>query len=147
MRISTRGRYSLEALLCMALLPGETLSTRAIAKATGVSEGYLEQLFIPLKKAGIVRAFRGPRGGYVPGREPDKISAGEILRTAEGSLQPADCAAADSGKTKACPVSGDCGARQIWMELFSEINNCIDSITLADLVESYRAMDKAEKSV
>ncbi|MDR0878542.1 MAG: Rrf2 family transcriptional regulator, partial [Treponema sp.] len=54
MRISTKGRYSLEALLYMALLPkGEYSSTRSIAENTGLSDGYLEQLFIPLRKAGI----------------------------------------------------------------------------------------------
>jgi len=128
----------------MALFPGEMSNARAIAKAAGISEGYLEQLFIPLKKAGIVRAFRGPRGGYIPGRAPARITAGEILRTAEGSLLPAECAAADFGKTKTCAAYADCGVRHIWEELYREINNCIDSITLADLVESYRAMDEAD---
>jgi len=131
----------------MALFPGETLSTGAIAKATGISEGYLEQLFIPLKKAGIVRGFRGPRGGYVPGRAPDQITAGEILRTMEGSLKPTDCASEDFEKTGLCPMSGNCGSRNIWVELYGEINNCVDSITLADLVEAYRAMDKAENPI
>ncbi|HPX47462.1 MAG TPA: Rrf2 family transcriptional regulator, partial [Treponemataceae bacterium] len=82
MRISTRGQYSLEALLYLALLgEGESASTRTIAGATGISEGYLEQLLIPLKKAGIVRGIRGARGGSLPGKPLADITVGEILRT------------------------------------------------------------------
>jgi len=91
-RISTKGQYSLEALLYLAMLPGKDfISTRSIADATGISEGYLEQLFIPLRKAGIIRGSRGKRGGYVPGREPERITVGDILRTAEGILEPVNC--------------------------------------------------------
>ena len=131
MRISTRGRYSLEALLYMALLPaGEYSSTKAIAKAANISEGYLEQLFIPLRKAGIIRGIRGSRGGYVPGRELNEITAGDILRIAEAGLEPAEYA-----------------SQEIWAELYREISRCVDSITLADLVKAYLSMDQVEYAI
>ena len=132
MRISTKGQYSLEALLYLAMLPGKDfISTRSIADATGISEGYLEQLFIPLRKAGIIRGSRGKRGGYVPGREPERITVGDILRTAEGILEPVNCI-----KSIKCPISSECTSRNIWADLYREINSCVDSITLADLVNS-----------
>ncbi|MDR1058442.1 MAG: Rrf2 family transcriptional regulator [Treponema sp.] len=140
MRISTKGRYSLEALLYMTLLPGdEYSSTRSIAENTGLSDGYLEQLFIPLRKAGIIKGVRGPLGGYIAGRAPDKITVGEILRTVEGDLELVDCL-----NVRVCPIKDSCTSRHTWSELYQEINDCVDSITLADLAEAYAAMDKTE---
>ena len=137
MRISTRGRYSLEALLYLALLPeGSFASTRTIAGQTGISDGYLEQLFIPLKKAGIVRGIRGAQGGYLPGRLPAEITVGDILRAVEGSLEPVACLSSET-----CPSSGSCITRHTWAQLYREISACVDSITLADLVESFNIRD------
>ena len=139
MRISTKGRYSLEALLYMAILDGKALSVRAIAEAADVSEAYLEQLFIPLRKAGIVRSIRGSEGGFISGRAPDQITVGDVLRIMEGSFEITECA-----KTNECPQSADCMNREIWAELYMAVNNCMDSITLSDLVKAYRVMEKME---
>ena len=143
MRISTKGRYSLEALLYMALLPAGTfVSTRAIAEQTGISDGYLEQLFIPLRKAGIIKGIRGPQGGYVPGRALDRISAGDVLRVVEGSLEPVDCI-----ESRTCPAGEQCVSRHTWSELYRGISQCVDSISLQDLVEAYENMDQMEYAI
>ncbi|MDR2537055.1 MAG: Rrf2 family transcriptional regulator [Treponema sp.] len=143
MRISTKGRYSLEALLYMALLPsGESVSARVISENTNISDGYLEQLFIPLRKAGIIQGIRGPLGGYLPGRALERISVGQILRAVEGALEPVDCVT-----LKPCPAQDYCMSRHTWSELYKEINACVDSITLADLVKAYHAMDKIEYAI
>jgi Rrf2 family protein len=143
MRISTKGRYSLEALLYMALLPkGEYSSTRSIAENTGISDGYLEQLFIPLRKAGIVQGIRGPQGGYLPGRPIDQISVGDVLRAVEGTMEPVDCV-----NSHTCPVQDACVSRHTWSELYAEITDCVDSISLYDLVEAYYALDKMEYAI
>jgi Rrf2 family protein len=143
MRISTKGRYSLEALLYMALLPGgEYASTRTIAENTGLSEGYLEQLFIPLRKAGIIHGIRGPQGGYLPARSIDSITAGDVLRAVEGSLEPVDCVL-----SKVCPIEETCLSHHTWSELYKEISGCVDSITLKDLVDAYYNMDQMEYAI
>ncbi|MDR0389949.1 MAG: Rrf2 family transcriptional regulator [Spirochaetaceae bacterium] len=140
MRISTKGRYSLEALLYIAQLPqGEYASTRSISENTGVSDGYLEQLFIPLRKAGIVQGIRGPQGGYLAGRPLTEITVGQILRAVEGPLEPVDCV-----HSKPCPIEATCVSRHTWAELYKGISECVDSITLADLVEAYENMDQLE---
>lgn len=132
MRISTRGRYSLETLLYLALLPqGEMANTRVIAQATGISSGYLEQLCIPLKNAGLLRSVRGQKGGYFPGKPLKEITVGDILRTAEGSLEPVSCV-----QSSECPSSATCLARHTWIDLYDEINSVIDKITLYDLAQS-----------
>ncbi|MDR2589237.1 MAG: Rrf2 family transcriptional regulator [Spirochaetales bacterium] len=140
MKISTKGRYSLEALLCLALLPGSSYtSTHSIAELTGLPEGYLEQLFIPLKKAGIISSGRGPLGGYHLGKTDGEISVGDILRVAEGPLEPVSCVTSQS-----CPAQSYCLSRHTWGELYSEITECVDNITLADLVRAYSVIDEPE---
>ncbi len=143
MRISTRGRYSLEALLYLALLPeGNFASTRSISENTGISDSYLEQLFIPLKKAGIIRGIRGAQGGYLPGKPLAQILVGDILRAVEGSLSPMMCLV-----NEVCPSAGECKTRHTWAKLYEEINGCVDSASLADLVASYYLMDKQEYAI
>jgi Rrf2 family protein len=138
MRISTKGRYSLEALLYLALTEpaaeqGSFASTREIAEHTGYSEGYLEQLFIPLRKAGLICGVRGPQGGYYLGRKPEEISVGDVLRAVEGALKPAACV-----EDTDCPEAGDCPSRRTWYAIYECINETADSISLADLRESYK---------
>jgi Rrf2 family protein len=144
MKISTKGRYSLEALLYLALQPGENyVSTRAIAGNTGISVGYLEQLFIPLRQMGIVKGIRGPQGGYLPARDASRISVGDILRSVEGPLEPVACAAQDN----LCGREKTCNSRHTWKELYQEISACVDSISLADLAESYKNMDSPDYTI
>jgi Rrf2 family protein len=143
MRISTKGRYSLEALLFMALLPeGEYTSTRVIAEDTGISDGYLEQLFIPLRKAGIIQGIRGPQGGYMPGKNLEDIKIGDILRAVEGALEPVNCVVSEP-----CPRADFCKSQHTWAELYREINDCADSISLADLAEAFHALDRIEYAI
>jgi Rrf2 family protein len=124
----------------MALLPEEEYaSTRSIAENTGISDGYLEQLFIALRKAGIVQGIRGPQGGYVLGRDADRITVGDILRAVEGSLEPVECIS-----VAVCPIRKSCKSRQTWVDMYNEIAGCADSLTLKDLVRSYKTMDKIE---
>jgi Rrf2 family protein len=143
MRISTRGRYSLEALLYLALLPvpkdseapGGFASTRAIAKETGVPERYLEQLFISLRGEKIICGIRGPKGGYYIGKPADQITVGDIVRTVEGPMELVECTSAG-----VCPVEKNCQTRHTWSELYQTIHEFIDSMTLADLVEAYNTL-------
>jgi len=129
MRISTRGRYSLEALLYLALLSdGSFASTRGISAYTGISDGYLEQLFIPLRKAGLIRGIRGAQGGYLLAKPAADILVGDILRAVEGSLEPVACL----GKER-CQSEPVCLSRHTWGVLYREISVCIDSITLFEL--------------
>jgi Rrf2 family protein len=140
MRISTKGRYSLEALLYMAMLPqGDYSSTKSISEHTGISDGYLEQLFIPLRRAGIVKGIRGPQGGYMPARSLDRISVGDILRAVEGPMELVDCV-----QSKKCPSRDGCVSRGTWSGLYDAITGFIDSISLENLVEAYYGLDNQD---
>lgn len=143
MRISTKGRYSLEALLYIALLPeGCSASTRTISAHTGVTEGYLEQLFIKLRKDALVVGIRGPSGGYLLGRPADKISVGAVLRATEGDLKPTECVDANR-----CPIEATCENRRTWQNLYEGINAFIDSISIADLIADYNSLDEPEYTI
>ncbi len=135
MKISTRGQYALEAALCLAANRGSRLSTREISERTGISAGYLEQLFIPLKRDGVLDGARGPRGGYLLARDPEKISAGDVLRSAEQNVAVVPCVKGEG----LCAKEGDCIAQRTWVELDRAIAARIDSVSLADLARAFDA--------
>lgn len=136
MRISTRGQYSLEALLFLAQLPeGEFASIKNISEKTGISSGYLEQLFIPLKKKGIIKGIRGALGGYYIASPLNEVSVSDVLYAVEGTLEPVQCL-----KSKKCPAETDCISRQTWGVLYKEINNITQNLTFEDLVKALASM-------
>jgi Rrf2 family protein len=142
-KISTKGSYSLQAMLYMALLPeGEYSSTRDIARNTGISEGYLEQLVIHLRKYGLITGVRGPNGGSMLGRSAEKISAGDILRSVEGDLKPTECVDA-----KNCPIESSCVNRHTWQNLYEGIRDFIDSVNLSDLAKDYKLYSDPEYAI
>lgn len=83
-----------------------------------------------------------PWGGYLPGREIDEITVGDILRAVEGSMELVDCVTSSG-----CPVRDTCISRHTWSELYEEISGCIDSITLKDLAAAFKSMDQIEYAI
>lgn len=149
MKISTRGRYGLIALVNIAACePGECINIKNIAKRQGLSEHYLEQLVSPLKKAGLIKSTRGAQGGYRLNRPAEEISVGEALQALEGSLYPVECVSEKSEHSEhsACGSAGcdACVTKAVWERLYERLNEVLDSITLADLVSDYRAKVRAE---
>ncbi|GHU44131.1 Rrf2 family transcriptional regulator [Spirochaetia bacterium] len=138
MRISTKGRYSLEAMLFLALLPeNEYASTREIAEKTGLSDGYLEQLFIGLRKTELIKGFRGPQGGYVIGKPANKITVWEILNSVENNLKPTPCV-----QDHICDQESTCCGRSVWQRINKGISDCVNAITLEDLVTGYKSQSE-----
>ncbi len=139
MRLSTKGRYGMKAVLDLALHSSEGLiSLKSIADRQEISENYLEQLFASLKKAGVVKSTRGSQGGYELGRPVDEISVGDILRALEGSLAPVECV--EESEQPACGKSENCVTRLIWARIRDSVNEVVDSISLEQLVEDCRKM-------
>ena len=131
MRISTRGRYGLRAMFELALGFGEApVLMSTIAARQDLSRKHLHTLLTSLKSAGLVYSVRGPGGGFVLSRPPDRIRLGEILHALEGPLLFVHCVA----DRQACERSNGCPARDVWQELSKAIESALGSVTLKDLV-------------
>lgn len=137
MRISTKGRYALRLMLDLAMNDeGNVIRIKDIAARQGISDKYLEQIISVLNKAGYVRSVRGPQGGYSLKKEPGEYTVGMILRLIEGSLAPVPCVEEDA---LVCEREGECATVEVWKRVNQAVNDVVDHITLADLVEIQKA--------
>ena len=140
MFISTKGRYGTQAMLELAKHQGSgPVTLRSIAESQGLSEPYLEQLFSPLRKAGLVRSVRGAQGGYLLADDPDNITVGDILRVLEGPIAPTVCAQRDwDGSEECCQEPDLCAMRGVWQKMREKMEEVVDSVTLGDLSREAR---------
>lgn len=133
MKLSTKSTYGLRAVLNIALEPEKrAVSTKDISKREGISITYLEQLLNRLRRKGLIRSVRGPKGGYVLSTRPDKIKVSDVVRALEG-ISPIYCITDEGDFKKICRRSGDCVTKIVWMKLARAINDCLESMTLRDL--------------
>ncbi len=92
MRLSTKGRYGVRAMVALALHYGEgPVSVNSISKEEGISPDYIEQLFIKLRRKGLIKSRRGPEGGFLLARPPSQIRVGDIIRGIEEPITLAPC--------------------------------------------------------
>ncbi len=142
MKLSTKGRYAVRAMLDLALQYGNGATlVRDISERQEISDLYLEQLFNRLKTAELVRSSRGPRGGFTLNRPPEEIRIIDIVRVMEGSTAPVECV----DDASICSRSGSCPTRGIWMELKRATDQVLASTTLRDLMElEMKNREKAE---
>ncbi|HHW13445.1 MAG TPA: Rrf2 family transcriptional regulator [Firmicutes bacterium] len=143
MRLSTRGRYGLKAMIDLAVHAGEgPVPLKAVAERQRISEHYLEQLMGSLRKAGLVVSVRGAQGGYVLGREAERITAGDIIRALEGPIAPVECVD-ESGATP-CDRVEQCVTYTVWRKLRDAMVEVLDGLNLAELAEdARRRVDRA----
>ncbi len=142
MKLSTKGRYAVRAMLDLALQYGNGATlVRDISERQEISDLYLEQLFNRLKTAELVRSSRGPRGGFTLNRPPEEIRIIDIVRVMEGSTAPVECV----DNASICSRSDSCPTRGIWMELKRATDQVLASTTLRDLMEmEMKNREKAE---
>lgn len=139
MKISTKGRYGLRAMVDIALNSGgDFIPLNSIAERQSISENYLEQVFSTLRKADLVKSIRGSQGGYSLSREASRITVGEVLRALEGELSITGDISANASFQKSIE---DCINLAVWQEVNRSINAVVDSITLEDLVEQYKRLN------
>lgn len=139
MKLSTKGRYGLRAMVDLALnSSGDHVSLCNIAERQSISENYLEQVFSILRKAGLVRSVKGAQGGYILAEQPGDIKVGTILRALEGNLDVVE------GENSDDSVAGNIIQRCIKINVWDRMNECLnevaDSITLEDLCNEYKKM-------
>lgn len=139
MKLSTKGRYGLRALIDLALYSeSEAVSVQSIAKRQNISDSYLEQLVRKMKKEGLIVSIRGAQGGYKLAKPAEEISVGDVLRALEGNLNAVTCG--DDQEKGHCQGSDLCVARIVWERINESIKDVVDSIKLSELVEESRMM-------
>ena len=139
MKITTKGRYGLRALIDLAKYSEiEPVSINSIAARQGISERYLEQLMKLLKKAGLIKSIRGAGGGYVLAKEMSEISVGDVLRALEGNLEPVECTG--FSEEASCEAAGGCVTKYVWQRINESINQTVNEISLKQLVEESKCV-------
>lgn len=139
MKLSTKGRYGLRAMLDLTVHAGEgRQSIQQIAERQDVSVSYLEHLFSLLRKAGLVRSVKGAQGGYVLGRGADRMRVGDVLRALEGDLTLVEEPPADAPDADAL---SRCIRRMVWDALDERLNRLVDGITLEELAREQQSLE------
>ena len=132
MKLSTRARYGLKALIDLGL----HCETEAVSIQSIASRQNLEQLMAKLKKAGLVDSTRGAGGGYRLGRPAAEISVGDVLRVLEGSLEAAQCSGMEDEST--CENHDICVTKYVWKRINDSITQAVDTMMLDQLIEESR---------
>ena len=143
MKLSTKGRYGVKAMVELAInYGGAPLSIKTISKRQNISEYYLEQLFSPLRKAKLITSIRGAQGGYVLSREPKDITVAVIMYVLEGPIEIAECIDGVSCDNLDC-----CATRLLWAKIKNSIDDVMKSVTLQDIVNDYERIKTNNESL
>jgi Rrf2 family transcriptional regulator, cysteine metabolism repressor len=139
MKIPTRGRYGIRALVDVAIF-GESgpVLLRDIAKREHISLLYLQQLVNPLISGGLIRSVRGRGGGISLSKPPSEITLSDVVQLLVGSMAPVECV----NDPNCCPRSKTCATRDTWVEMGKSIDNILSSTSIQDLVERQRSKDR-----
>lgn len=141
MRLTTKGRYAVTAMLDLALHFDQGAITLAeIAKRQGISLSYLEQLFAKLRRNGLVDSIRGPGGGYNLARVPHEITVASIISAINENVDVRKC----KGQAN-CDGEFTCLTHQLWEDLSSRINDFLKGISLGDLVTEPKVQEAAKR--
>ncbi len=133
MKLSTKGRYGVKAMVDLAINYGEQpISIKSISERQSISEYYLEQLFSSLRRAKLIKSVRGAQGGYILNRAPEEITIYDVINVLEGPIEVSDCL-----EDGACNKVDCCATRLLWKKIKNSIDSVTSSITLKDIVDDY----------
>ena len=142
MKLTSKGRYAVTAMLDVALHTNVGAVPLAdISERQEISLSYLEQLFARLRKNGLVSSVRGPGGGYLLGRDSSKISVGDVISAVDESVDATRC----HGATGGCQSGMRCLTHTLWSDLSTRIEDFLNGITLAELVEKSDVKEVASR--
>ncbi len=137
LRLSTKGQYGVRAMYEIARAGSVgPVTIRQISERQNVSVSYLEQILNTLRKSGIIQSVKGPGGGYMLARVPEKISIGEILRELEGPVAITSCLDPSEG----CIRVDSCVTHLLWKSLGENIEQFLNSMSLKDLLAGGQPM-------
>lgn len=141
MRLTTKGRYAVTAMLDLALhAQKRPVSLSDISSRQGISLSYLEQLFSKLRQQALVSSVRGPGGGYRLSRDAAEIYVAEIVDAVNESVDATSC-----GGKGDCQEGEQCLTHHLWMDLSTQIHNFLSEISLASLLERREVQEVAQR--
>ena len=141
MRLTTKGRYAVTAMLDLAIhFDSGPITLADISRRQGISLSYLEQLFSRLRKRGLVDSVRGPGGGYNLAMSPEKISVADIVLCINENIDATRC-----GGDRNCQGDERCLTHYLWHSLSERIHDFLANITLADLVAEPNVREVADR--
>ncbi|PPD05695.1 MAG: Fe-S cluster assembly transcriptional regulator IscR [Methylobacter sp.] len=141
MRLTTKGRYAVTAMLDLAFHSQKNPVTLTdIATRQTISLSYLEQLFARLRKAGLVKGVRGPGGGYALSRKAKEISVAEIIAAVDEPMDSTKC-----GGEANCQNNQACLTHDLWMGLSDQIRTYLNGISLGELLERHNVQEVAKR--
>ena len=141
MRLTTKGRYAVTAMLDLALHQGKhPVTLQDIAVNQEISLSYLEQLFARLRQGGLVQGTRGPGGGYRLAQDASEVSIAGIISAVDEKADLTRC----GGKSD-CHQGEECLTHELWTELSEKIYQFLDDISLGDLIRRPRVQEVAER--
>ncbi|MGD8842792.1 MAG: Fe-S cluster assembly transcriptional regulator IscR [Gammaproteobacteria bacterium] len=139
MRLTSKGRYAVTAMLDLALhVKDGPVTLAGISERQGISLSYLEQLFTRLRKRGLVASTRGPGGGYSLSRDAHEIAVAAVVTAVDESVDATRC-----GGRGDCQDGRRCLTHELWSELSDQIYGFLSEISLGDLVDQGRSKQQA----
>jgi Rrf2 family iron-sulfur cluster assembly transcriptional regulator len=133
MKLSTKTRYGTRILIELALQVNQgAISVSKISSNQNISVKYLEQILRTLRQANIVKSVRGPKGGHLLAKNPDKISLGQIVRLFEGQTDLVNCISSPEN----CAMAAECLVRDAWQDATSILYKKLDNISIASLIQN-----------
>jgi len=139
MQLSSKGRY---AVMAMADLANRSVSgplpIASVAEHQNISQAYLEQIFMQLRRGGLVNSSRGPGGGYVLARDPQDISIFEIMQAVDEPVQMTRCSIKDPG---GCVLGSRCLTHGLWQDLGAHIAKFLEDTSLEDVIGNSEQTD------
>ena len=147
MRLTTKGRFAVTAMIDLALRQGKgPVTLSGISQRQAISLSYLEQLFGKLRRHEIVASIRGPGGGYSLARRADKVTVADIIIAVDEPLDATQCGGKDSCHGATAATGARCMTHELWATLNEKMVDYLDSVTLQDLVDQQQQKN-AEQAV
>ncbi len=137
MKLTTKGRYAVTAMLDLALHGSSgPVSLAEISVRQEISLSYLEQLFSKLRRSGLVTSTRGPGGGYSVARQLSEVAVSEIIVAVNESVDATQCAGKEN-----CHSHGRCLTHDLWEGLSAQIEDFLSSVSLQDMIDRQRVQN------
>ena len=136
MKLTMKGDYGLRAILDLAAYYGQgPIESADIASGQYIPEQYLDQILMALRKEGLIKSVRGPKGGHMLAKPPAQITMAQVMQALEGYVPPMECLPNPSF----CKLSPGCALRDVWREIDELTQRILDSTTVEELAQKHRA--------